>query len=190
MCLIHRISKRDTGIFLFFMYTSSSETVWTGGSALQKERNKLAKAGDVIYVIVIMGLLLPFILGGAIFLWLAGLLFVLPLLAVLYVSLGVVMVIRGFNRRKYEKVIYRVLAGAIVLSVVYMIPGIYDKTRPVVRDGYVDLFEYAPFTETSKAVTLDGKATLKIDDKLPVIDGATAHKRFIRRGNITRIRVK
>lgn len=141
---------------------------------MQKERNKLAKAGDVIYVIVIMGLLLPFVLGGAIFLWLAGLLFVLPLLAVLYVSLGVMMIIRGFNRRKHEKVIYRVLVGAIVLSVVYMIPGIYDKTRPVVRDGYVDLFEYAPFTETSKAVTLDEKATLKIDDNLPVIDGATA----------------
>ena len=54
------------------------------------------------------------------------------------------------------------------------IPGIYDKTRPVVRDGYVDTSSYEPFHEQSQVVTLQEPSTLKIEDNLPVIDGATA----------------
>src|SRR4051794_3142360 len=128
----------------------------------------------MFFVIVIIGSLLPFVLVGAVYVWLAGMVFLLPLIAALYVSLGVVLIIRTLNRRKREKVIYRVLLGAVLLAVVYAIPGIYDKTRPVLQDGYVETSEYAPFSEKTKVVTLNETPTLKIEDDLPIIDGATA----------------
>ena len=115
----------------------------------------------MFFVIVIIGMLLPFVLVGAVYVWIAGMTFLLPLIAVLYVSLGVVLVIRTLNKRKREKVIYRVLLGAVLLAVVYAIPGIHDKTRPVLQDGYVEASEYAPFGENTKAVTLAEPSTLR-----------------------------
>lgn len=141
---------------------------------MKKERDVLVRAGDMFFVIVIIGSLLPFVLVGAVYVWLVGMVFLLPLIATLYVSLGIVLVIRTLNRRKREKVIYRVLLGAVLLAVVYAIPGIYDKTRPVLQDGYVETSEYAPFGEKTKVVTLNETPTLKIEDDLPIIDGATA----------------
>ena len=55
------------------------------------EKDIFRKAGDVVLFIVIMGLLLPFVLIGLLYVWFAGLLFLLPLLLVLYVSLGTVL---------------------------------------------------------------------------------------------------
>ena len=43
-----------------------------------------------------------------------------------------------------------------------------------VTDVDVDLWEYMPFGEDTKAVILNESSTLKIEDNLPVIDGATA----------------
>ena len=141
---------------------------------MRKEGNVLVRAGDIVFIIVIMGLLLPFVLVGALFIWLSGLLFLLPLVLVLYVSLCVVLVIKTFQLNKHAKVIHRVIIGVVTLSIVYAIPGIYDKTRPVLQDDYVDTTAYAPFSVNTKAVSLTKPSTLKIEDNLPVIDGATA----------------
>jgi len=105
---------------------------------LEKKKDILLRAGDVVLVIVIMGLLLPFGLIGALYVWFAGLLFLLPLLVVLYVSLGTVLVMRMFRKRKHEKVVYRVIIGFVALSLIAATPGIYNKTRPNVQDGQVE----------------------------------------------------
>lgn len=138
------------------------------------EKDILRRTGDVVLFIVIMGLLLPFALIGALYVWLAGLLFLLPLLVVLYVSLGTVLFVRMFGKSKYEKVVYRIIIGFVALSLIVVIPGIYNKTRPVVQDGYVDTSTYEPFSDHTRAVTLTEPSTLKIEDNLPIIDGATA----------------
>jgi phosphate transport system substrate-binding protein len=135
---------------------------------------KKTKAVDVVFVIVIMGLLLPFVLIGAVYLWFSGLLFLLPLILSLYVSLGVVLVVITFNRKKHERVVYRVIFAVNALFLIIAIPGIYDKTRPVLQDGYVDTNAYAPFSVNTKTVSLTEPSTLKLNDNLPIIDGATA----------------
>lgn len=138
------------------------------------EKDIFRRTGDVVLFIIIMVFLLPGVLIGALYVWFGGLPFLLPLLLVLYVSVGAVLVVTLFNKRKHKKTVYRIIMGAIVLSLVPAIPGIYDKSRPVVRDGYVDTSSYSPFHELSQVVTLKEPSTLKIEDHLPVIDGATA----------------
>ncbi|MBO0587777.1 PstS family phosphate ABC transporter substrate-binding protein [Sporosarcina sp. E16_8] len=121
-----------------------------------------------------MGLLLPFTLIGALYVWIAGLLFLLPLLVVLYVSLGTVLFVRMFGKSKHEKVVYRVIIGVVCLSLIVAVPSIYNKTRPIVQDGQVDTSTYEPFGDHTKAVTLTEPSTMKIEENLPIIDGATA----------------
>ena len=134
----------------------------------------MRKAGDIFFIIVIMGLSLPFVLVGAAYLWLSGMAFLMPLIFALYVSLGAVLMVRTFGWKKHEKVVYRAIIGVIAVLLLIAIPGIYDKTRPVVQDGYVDTYAYAPFKKNSKVVSLAEPSTFKIEENLPVIDGATA----------------
>ena len=141
---------------------------------MENEKSVLRKSGDVVLFIVIMGLLLPFALIGALFVFLVGMPFLLPLVIVVYVSLGALLFMKIFGKNKHEKVIYRVFIGAAALSIVYAIPGIYDNTRPVVQDGNVETYTYEPFRVDTKAVTLNEPSTLKIEENLPIIDGATA----------------
>ncbi len=138
------------------------------------EKDIFRRTGDVVLFIVIMGFLLPIVLMGVLYVWLGGLPFLLPLLLVLYVALGVVLVVKIFDKKKHEKIVYRVVIGVVALSFIIAIPGIYDKTRPVVQDGHVDISSYAPFGEFSQVVSLNEPSTLKISDNLPIIDGATA----------------
>ena len=138
------------------------------------EKDILRRAGDVVIFIVIMGLLLPFALIGALYVWFAGLLFLLPLLVVLYVSVGTVMAVRMFGKSKHEKVVYRIIIGFVSLSLIAAIQGIYNKMRPIVQDGQVDTNAYEPFSDNTKAVTLTELSTFKIEDNLLIIDGATA----------------
>ncbi|WP_346267696.1 substrate-binding domain-containing protein [Sporosarcina sp. E16_3] len=138
------------------------------------QKDTVRKAGDIVLFIVIMGLLLPFVLIGSLYVWFAGLLFLLPLLLVLYVSLGTVLFVRMFGKSKHEKVVYRIIIGLVSLSLIAAIPGIYNKTRAVVQDGYVDTSAYEPFSDHTKAVTLTEPSMLKIEENLPIIDGATA----------------
>jgi phosphate transport system substrate-binding protein len=50
----------------------------------------------------------------------------------------------------------------------------YLKSLEVVSTQDVDLNEYRPFAEDTKAVSLDGDSTFKIKDNLPLLDGSTA----------------
>jgi phosphate transport system substrate-binding protein len=50
----------------------------------------------------------------------------------------------------------------------------YLKSLEVVSTQDVDLSQYQPFAEGTKAVSLDEASTFKINDNLPTLDGATA----------------
>lgn len=134
----------------------------------------MQKVGRVFFILFIMGLVLLIAMIGGSIAWLSGTPFFLPLIVILYLAIGVFVVRTVMGWKKNKKILNRISAIAIVLSLIYMIPGIYDKSRSVIRDGYVDTFAYAPFDEHSKVVQLEERATLKIEENLPIIDGATA----------------
>ncbi|WP_172370759.1 PstS family phosphate ABC transporter substrate-binding protein [Sporosarcina jiandibaonis] len=100
--------------------------------------------------------------------------FLIPFIVVLYISAGFYFTIRFFSLKKPKNAIYRILGVTIALSLIYTIPGFYEKTRATVQDGDVDTYAYAPFSKASKVVSLSEPSTYKIEDNLPIIDGATA----------------
>ncbi|MFS0576192.1 substrate-binding domain-containing protein [Sporosarcina sp. 179-K 3D1 HS] len=134
----------------------------------------LGKIGSIVYVVVVMAFLLPIALVGGVVVYMMGMKFLLPLIIVAYLIVGTLMVMSFFPRAIHKKLMNRIMIGAIALAVVAAIPGIYHYTRPVVQDGYIATHDYAPFQESTKAVSLDEPATLKLEDDLPILDGATA----------------
>ncbi|MDQ0255808.1 phosphate transport system substrate-binding protein [Evansella vedderi] len=50
----------------------------------------------------------------------------------------------------------------------------YQESLVMVEEGEVNLYEYQPFREGTKAVSLEEESTLKIENDLPILDGATA----------------
>ena len=129
---------------------------------------------NVIYILFIMGLSIPFCVRRGTIALSTGTTFLTPFIVVLYISAGFYFTIRFFALKKQKKIIYRVLGVTIALSLIYTIPGLYEKTRATVQDGYLDTYAYAPFSKTSKVVSLSEPSTYKIEDNLPIIDGATA----------------
>lgn len=125
-------------------------------------------------VIFLMCLLFPLVGIGALILYFSNMSFLLPLLIVIYLSLGAILIVRTYKLTTKKKILYRVMIIAIVLSMIPAIPGIYHQTRPVVQETHVNLYEYSPYSEDSKAVQLEEPSTFQIQDSLPVMDGATA----------------
>ncbi|MFC0232220.1 PstS family phosphate ABC transporter substrate-binding protein [Bhargavaea ullalensis] len=77
-----------------------------------------------------------------------------------------------FNVRS-PKVFYGVPASIVLIGLAASIPGVYVHSKPVVQAGEVDLFEYMPF-DGNRTASLDGPASFRITEDVPVIDGATA----------------
>lgn len=91
---------------------------------------------------------------------------------------GVLAVILWFGfmvfgvRRK--KIVLGIPLALIGIGFLIASPSLYKLTKPVVHADGVDLYEYAPFVEGTKAVSLNAPASFKMEGDLPVIDGATA----------------
>lgn len=128
----------------------------------------------VLSVLFIMALLFPLAAIGSLMAYFTGMDYLIPFIAAAYLAIGAFAFMSRFELYKYKKFFIIGASAAFAIAFVYAIPGIYDKTRPVVSDGQVDLVEYQPFMEKTKAVKLDEEASLRIVDDLPVIDGATA----------------
>ena len=132
------------------------------------------KTLNSFYLLVIMGVVLPFVLFALFISYISGVSFLFPLIIVLYLILGALLVMKFFALKRHKKMIHRFALVAVGMSLIWMIPGIYDKTRPVIQDGYIEVFDYAPFGVDSIVVSLPEPSTFKIEDNLPIIDGATA----------------
>ena len=128
----------------------------------------------VLSVLFIMALLFPLAAIGSLMAYFTGMDYLIPFIVAAYLAIGAFAVMSRFELYKYKKFFIIGAFAAVAIAFVYAIPGIYDKTRPVISDGQVDLVEYQPFKEKTKAVKLDKQASLRIEDDLPVIDGATA----------------
>ncbi|MFC7366263.1 MULTISPECIES: substrate-binding domain-containing protein [Bhargavaea] len=75
---------------------------------------------------------------------------------------------------RQRKIVFGIPLILIVIGFLIAAPGLYKLTKPVVQADGVDLYEYAPFLEGTKAASLNGPASFKVEGDLPVMDGATA----------------
>lgn len=103
--------------------------------------------------------------------------YIIPLVIALYVFLVVLFSFKTFGLMKRtpgKKVFYGVAAAIAVVGLSFAISGLYKQSLDTVGDAEVDLQQYMPFEEGTKAVKLDKPATLKLESELPIIDGATA----------------
>ncbi len=87
----------------------------------------------------------------------------------------IILAIYGKLRGKLSKnSTFIFISLCVVLVVAYEGYQVYVKSLEVVSTQDVDLSEYRPFAEGTKAVSLDEPSTFKIQDNLPLLDGATA----------------
>ncbi|MGN7386321.1 PstS family phosphate ABC transporter substrate-binding protein [Sporosarcina sp. SAFN-015] len=128
----------------------------------------------ILSVLFIWALVFPFAAFGAFLLYASNKAFLLPMVAALYLAFGAMLVMARFELYKFKKQFWLGSAALVVISLVFAIPSVYEKTRPVITDGQVDLASYQPHQKGTKAVKLENPASLQLEDNLPVIDGATA----------------
>lgn len=132
----------------------------------------------ILLSIVVTGFLL-FIgfIGMFITVLMGGEKFYTPLVAVVTVGLIILIIFMIFNllKKKVFKIVFISYFSICFLTLAgYAINSAYRNSIPTVNDQGVDLREYAPFTEGTKAVSLDEPSSLKIQGDLPKLDGATA----------------
>lgn len=89
----------------------------------------MKKAGAIFFIVFVMALVLTvsLIIGGI--LWMDGMLFFFPLLAVGYIAIGIFVVRAVIDWEKQRKLFNRLMAVAVVLSIIYAIPGVYERTH-------------------------------------------------------------
>lgn len=93
---------------------------------------------------------------------------------VLSIYLLVVLKVFGFFKTKSRKQIVSVLVGIIVIGVgVPAAKQLYEDNISTVSSE-VNIHEYQPFHDDSLVVKMDEEAILKLEDYLPILDGATA----------------
>ncbi|MFC5602021.1 PstS family phosphate ABC transporter substrate-binding protein [Sporosarcina koreensis] len=128
----------------------------------------------ILSVLFIWALVFPFAGMAAFLLYISNKGFFVPLVIAAYLSFGAMLVMARFELFNYKKHFWLGAAALIAVSLLFTIPAVYDKTRPIITDGQVELAAYQPFEKRTKAVSLDEPASLHIEDDLPIIDGATA----------------
>lgn len=103
--------------------------------------------------------------------------FYTPLIAITGVILFVFFIVAIFkirNRKSLKIAIMSYLILAIVAVSGYESYDAYKESLQIANDTEADLNQYQPFAEGTKAVSLDEPSTLKLEDDLPRLDGATA----------------
>lgn len=125
-------------------------------------------------MLFIWALVFPLAGMAAFLLYISNKGYFVPLVIAAYISFGAMLVMARFELFNYKKQFWVGAAAIIAVSLLFAVPGIYEKTRPVITDGQVNLIEYQPFEKRTKVITLKDPVSLYIEDNLPVIDGATA----------------
>ena len=89
--------------------------------------------------------------------------------------LSLLQILKLVKNKKRMRAAWIIFFGLIVIScTVYEGLKAYDRNILRIRERNVDLSLYASFQTNTKAAILDEPATLKIEDDLPRLDGATA----------------
>mgnify|MGYP006048880865 FL=1 len=122
------------------------------------------------FTLLFFGLPLGFI--GLLTLHSTYLYFLVALIVALYFI--VVLTVFGFFKTKRRKQVAILLVGIIVIGVgIPAAKQLYEDNISTVSSE-VNIHEYQPFHDNSLVVKMDEEATLKLEDNLPILDGATA----------------
>ena len=122
------------------------------------------------FALLFFGLPLGFI--GLLTLHMTYLYFLVEMVLIIY--LLVVLKVFGFFNTKRRMQIVGVLVGIIVISTgIPVAKQLYEDNINTVSSE-VNIYEYQPFHDDSLVVKMDEEATLKLEDHLPILDGATA----------------
>ncbi|WP_077622943.1 PstS family phosphate ABC transporter substrate-binding protein [Sediminibacillus massiliensis] len=103
--------------------------------------------------------------------------FYAPYFAAVTAGLIIIIILAIYGQLK--KKAYR-LSAIFIVCICVLAVALYEgyqaylESLEIVSTQDFDLSDYRPFSEGSKAVTLDEASTLKIKEDLPVLDGATA----------------
>jgi phosphate transport system substrate-binding protein len=103
--------------------------------------------------------------------------FYVPFVPTLTIGLMIIIILAIYGRlkNKIQKISAIVFISLCAVSVTaYEGYQAYLGSLEVVSTQDVDLSEYRPFVQNTKAVSLDVASTFKIEDNLPMLDGATA----------------
>jgi len=101
----------------------------------------------------------------------------IPFIIATYVVILVLIMFKTFGWMKHaagKKIFYSVIVVIAIVAIAKTIPDIYKQTLDSVDNVEVDLHAYTPFVIGTNAVKLDVPASLRLEDDLPVMDGATA----------------
>ncbi|MBU8906821.1 PstS family phosphate ABC transporter substrate-binding protein [Desertibacillus haloalkaliphilus] len=103
--------------------------------------------------------------------------FYVPFVTVVTIGLIaiVILTIYGQMKRRDSRMgVFSFIILAIVSVITYESYQSYLESLEIVSTQDVDLLEYRPFAEQTKAVSLDEESMYRIEENLPLLDGATA----------------
>ncbi len=98
--------------------------------------------------------------------------FIIALAAVLYIAY-VLHNFEFFTRKKAAKFFWTFALGVLAITAIQPIYHWFDNRIPTV-DAEVNIYQYEPFIEGNQVEKLSEDASLKLQEPLPKMDGATA----------------
>jgi len=128
-------------------------------------------------IVLAAGLLFAGFLGVLMTALAGGIKFYTPLVMVVTGVLIILVVLGVFEFVKWKRLIMILISflGICVLAIAaFEVSKWYKENIPTVNEQGVNLEEYKPFKENTKAVHLNEPSSLKINTELPKLDGATA----------------
>lgn len=133
----------------------------------------IAEIFMAIIVFILLGFVTLVMLFFALF---AGYIEYMPLIVSVAIWLFMFLILLRYNLLKTKKrkwIFFGLSFVLLIAASIWPIQKRYVESIPTVSTE-VDVFQYMPFEENSKIVTLDEQSTLQLTDPLPIIDGATA----------------
>lgn len=145
---------------------------------MDKENNKMKYLGKLIFKLIITGIALfvSYIVSIYLLIILSSLkINVISTVwsALLLPTLLLILIYSKNKKRDLKRFGIFILVFFIVLGINIGINK-YEESITVKTNVNIDCNEYLPFTEDSKIVKLDKEASLKLTEKLPILDGAAA----------------
>lgn len=145
---------------------------------MDKENNKMKNLGKLIFKLIITGIALfvSYIVSIYLLIILSSLkINVISTVwsALLLPTLLLILIYSKNKKRDLKRFGIFILVFFIILGINIGINK-YEESITVKTNVNIDCNEYLPFTEDSKIVKLDKKASLKLTGKLPILDGAAA----------------
>lgn len=145
---------------------------------MDKENNKMKYLGKLIFKLIITGIALFVSYIVSIYLLIIFNSLKINVIstvwsALLLPTLLLILIYSKNKKRNLKRFGIFILVFFIVLGINIGINK-YEESITVKTNVNIDCNEYLPFTEDSKIVKLDKEASLKLTEKLPILDGAAA----------------